>query len=237
MLIAWTWCWVKRGVRGKQSELKVAIDLVEMVPVEGNITTGDALYCQREYCKKVIEAGGDYLVIVKGNQPTLYEDIELAFARPVVGEEYKFTEDVGRHGDRREVRRLWATDALNEYLDWPGVRQVCKIEREVARKGKITRDLRYAITSLRDQVGAEALLKYVRGHWRIENRLHYVRDVTMGEDNSQVRKGSAPQVMAVLRNVVLGILRLMGVPNIAAAIRQISWTSGQALKVLGILPS
>jgi len=208
-----------------------------MVPLKGKVTTGDALYCEREYCRKVIKAGGAYLVIVKANQPTLYEDIGLAFDRRVVGEEYRFTKDVGHHGDRREVRRLWSTSALTEYLDWPGAQQVMKIEREVEQKGKKTRDVRYAITSLGAHVGPEALLQYVRGHWRIENRLHWVRDVTMGEDASQVRKGSAPQVMAVLRNVVLGILRLMGVPNIAAAIREISWTSGQALRVLGLLLS
>lgn len=224
----------QKGVTGKQGELKVASDLVERKPVAGNITTGDALYCEREYCKKVIKARGDYLVIVKHNQPDLREDIELAFTSPEVGEEYRSAEKVVRHGDRTEVRRLSATSALNEYLDWPGVRQVCRIERKVEQKGKSTRDLRYAITSLGEQVGPAALLQYVRGHWRIENRLHYVRDVTMGEDASQVRTGSAPEVMAALRNVVLGILRLMGVTNIAAAIRQISWTPGQALTILGL---
>lgn len=205
-----------------------------MVPLRGKVTTGDALYCQREYCREVIEAEGDYLLIVKANQRTLYEDIEFVFAEPVMGEEYRFAEERGRHGDRDEVRRLWSTNALSEYLDWPGVQQVCKIEREVEQKGKATRDLRYAITSLREQVGPEALLEYVRGHWRIENRLHYVRDVTMGEDASQVRKGSAPQVMAALRNVALGILRLMGATNIAETLRQIGWKPGEALRILGL---
>ena len=139
----------------------MATDLVDMVPLEGNIATGDALYCQREYCSKVLAAGGDYLVIVKGNQRTLYEDIKLAFALPVVGGEYRFAEDRGRHGDRKEVRRLWATTALNEYPDWPGVKQVCKIEREVDHKGKVTRDVRYAITPLGDE--PERLQKYIRG--------------------------------------------------------------------------
>ncbi len=236
MLIAWTWWWVKRGVRGRQSELKVASELIDMVPLKGKVTTGDALYCQREYCRKVMEAEGDYLIIVKANQPALYEDIELVFALPVLGEEYKFTETWGCHGDRKEVRRLWATNALNEYLDWPGVQQVCKIEREVEQKGKVSRDLRYAITSLGEHVGPEALLEFVRGHWRIENRLHYVRDVTMGEDASQVRKGSAPQVMAILRNVVLGILRLMGTTNIAETMREIGWKPGEALRIVGLVP-
>ena len=214
----------------------MASEVIDMVPLKGKVITGDALYCQREYSRKVMEAEGDYLVIVKGNQPTLYEDIELAFAEPVLGEEYRFTEERGRHGDRQEVRRLWSTTALSEYLDWPGARQVCKIEREVERKGKVSHDLRYAITSLGEHVGPDRLLKHVRGHWGIENKLHYVRDVTLGEDASQVRRGSAPQVMAVFRNILLGILRLMGATNIAGTVREIGWKPGEALRILRLVP-
>ena len=97
-----------------------------------------------------------------------------------------------------------ATEALNEYLDWPGVRQVCQVRRRVEQKGSVSMETRYAITSLGREPGPGKLLEYVRGHWGIENRLHYVRDVTLGEDASQVRTGAAPQVMAALRNVVLG---------------------------------
>ena len=84
------------------------------------------------------------------------------------------------------------------------------------------------------ETGPGKLLEYVRGHWGIENRLHYVRDVTLGEDASQVRTGAAPQVMAALRNVVLGLLRSGGETNIAAAIRRIGWAPGQALAILGL---
>lgn len=205
-----------------------------MVELEGKVTTGDALYCHREFCRGVVEAEGDYLVIVKANQRTLYEDIQMAFARPVVGEQYLYTESEDCHGDRKEHRRLWATDALRTYLDWPGALQVCKIERQVIQKGKLTADVRYAITSSR--AGPDKLLSYVRGHWKIENRLHYVRDVTFGEDGSQVRCGSAPEVMAVLRNIVLGLLRRRGIRNVASAIREIGWKHGEALRVLGLMP-
>jgi len=121
-------------------------------------------------------------------------------------------------------------------MDWPGVQQVCKMERVAERKGKIGGEVRYAITSLGQEVGPEQLLRHVRGHWGIENRLHYVRDVTLGEDASQVRKGSVPEVMAALRNVVIGILREAGWQNIAAALRDMGWQTGAALKLLGISP-
>ena len=206
-----------------------------MVELEGKVFTGDALYCHREFCQEVIDAGGDYLVIVKANQRSLYEEIETAFDYPVLGEQYQYAESEGRHGDRQELRRLWSTDALRDYLDWPGTEQVCKIERDVERKGKHTTDVRYAITSV--QAGPDRLMDYVRGHWKIENRLHYVRDVTLGEDGSQVRKGSGPEVMAVLRNIVLGLLRRRGVNNIAASIREIGWKPQEALRLLGLIPS
>lgn len=196
----------------------------------------DALYCQRAFCSKVVKEEGHYLVIVKRNQPTLYESIELAFRLRIPGAEYRYAEQHSQHGDRQEVRRLWATSALNDYLDWPGVQQICKIEREVKQKGKVRREVRYAITSLGGTVNPKTLIKYIRGHWKIENKLHYVRDVTLGEDASQVRKGAAPQVMAVIRNVTLALLRLSGATNIAAALRQFAWRPQRALQLLGLVP-
>ena len=124
------------------------------------------------------------------------------------------------HG-RRERRTLKATTALNEYLDWPGVAQVGQVESEVVKDGKTTHETRYFITSVsRALADASQLLKWARGHWSIENRSHYVRDVTMGEDSSRIRKGSGPQVIAALRNAAIGFLRTMGVTNIAEALRQ-----------------
>ena len=107
---------------------------------------------------------------------------------------------------------------LNEYLDWLGLGQVCCVERTRRRKGKETVERAYAITSLPpERADAARLLEIWRGHWGIENRLHWVRDVVFGEDLSQVRTGSAPQLLAALRNLVIGMLRLGGVKNISAA--------------------
>lgn len=232
------WCWRKRGVSGRahEVELSVAPDLLARVPVRGRLVTGDALYCQRRLCRQIVEAGGDYLVIVKENQPRLYQDIALLFEQPPPGEQVATAEQRDRHGDRQEVRRIWASTALRGYLDWPGAAQVCKVERQASRRGTTTEEVRYAITSLGERTGSAALLRHVRGHWGIENRLHYVRDVTFGEDASQVRTGAAPQVMAALRNAVLGLLRQHGYTNIAAGLRDIAWQPGAALRLLGVTP-
>jgi len=231
-------CWRNRGVKRDQheAELTVAPQVVKALSLEKKLVTADALYCQREFCRSVRDGGGDYLVIVKKNQPTLYADIELLFAQPPEDEVFASTEQHDRHGDRREVRKLQASTALCTYLDWPDVGQVCKIERVSVRKGTQTRQVRYAITSLGQQVGPDALLRHVRGHWGIENRLHYVRDVTLGEDASQVRKASAPEVMAALRSAVVGMLRQDGWTNIAAGLRHVGWQTGAALQLLGLSP-
>jgi predicted transposase YbfD/YdcC len=124
------------------------------------------------------------------------------------------------HG-RRERRTLKATTALNEYLDWPGVAQVGQIESAVEQDGKISHETRYFITSVpRSLAGASQLLVWGRGHWSIENRSHYVRDVTLGEDASRIRKGSGPEIMAALRNAAIGFLRVTGASNIAETVRR-----------------
>ena len=218
----------------QESELSMAVSLLERVSMTDRVLTGDALYCQRQLCEQVVDEGGDYLLIVKNNQKGLYEDIELCFDQPVAGQTYAYAQTEGKHGDRLELRRLWATDILKTYLDWPGHRQVVKVECWRSVKDKVTRQARYAITSLGTHTSAGRLLQLIRGHWGIENGLHYVRDVTMGEDGSQVRTGSAPQVMASVRNVVISILRLSGATNIASAIRKIGWQPNGALRMLGL---
>lgn len=125
---------------------------------------------------------------------------------------------------------------MAKHLDWPGVAQVCRIERWRCVRGKEEHDVAYAITSApRDQADAATLLAWNRGHWRIENRSHYVRDVTFGEDASQIEKGNAPQILAGLRNGLITALRAEGVKNIAAALRQNALKVQHLLTKLGIV--
>jgi predicted transposase YbfD/YdcC len=205
-----------------------------MLPLKARLLTGDALYCQREICRQVVGAGGHYLLIARENQATLYRDIELFFTEPPFAQVFAQAEQRGRHGDREETRRIRASLGLKGYLDWPRAEQVMMIERKTKRKGKVEREVRYAITSQDSRVGPARLLWQVRRHWSIENRLHYVRGVSFGEDASQVRKGAAPEVMAALRNAVIGILRGAGWANIAAALRHYAWRQDAVLALLGL---
>ncbi len=142
------------------------------------------------------------------------------------------------HG-RIEKRTIQVSDALNEYLEplFPYVGQVFRINRITTNlKGEQRQEyVHYGITSLTpEQADPKRLLNLSRNHWHIENRVHYVRDVTYDEDRSQVRTGSGPRVMAGLRNAAIGILRLWGFTNIASANRTCSWNRKIILQMVGI---
>ena len=133
-----------------------------------------------------------------------------------------------------EVRRLWASDALVGYSNWPSLAQGCRLERVVEHRGKERREVAYAVTSLSPQeANPRHLLALWRGHWGIENRLHWVRDVTFDEDRCQVRTGAAPQIMAALRNLTISLLRLAGQRNIAEAFRRHAAHTSEALALVG----
>jgi predicted transposase YbfD/YdcC len=236
MLIRPILCSVNRGVRtdAREAELKAVPRLLAEIDLRGRVVTFDALHTQVKTARQIVKAGGDYFMVVKENQPQLLGDIQLLFDEPPPGEVFAQSLKRGRHGDRREERFLEASASLNGYLKWPHVGQVCRIERKVSRKGQTTAQIGYAVTSLTpERADADRLQRLWRGHWSIENRLHWVRDETMSEDRSQIRTGSAPQVMAALRNTTLGILRHFGVDNVAAALRRHARYPHEALAMMG----
>ena len=129
---------------------------------------------------------------------------------------------------------MTSTTILNDHLDWPGVKQVCRLERTTLRNGKTTREVAYAITSAsRARADAARLLAWWRGHWGIENKEHWVRDETFGEDRSRVRSGSAPQILASVRNLVMNWLRVRKIINIAKALRENAWNPQRLFTTLG----
>ena len=136
-----------------------------------------------------------------------------------------------------ETRAIWTSQILSGYTDWPHMAQVCRIERTVSRGSKSSRDISYAVTSLGPhKATARRLLKLSREHWGIENRLHWVKDVTFDEDRSQVRTESAPQVLSAIRNTVIGLLRIAGNSNIAAALRRNAARPNIPLGLVGAKP-
>ena len=213
----------------QRSELAVAYRLIAHIDWKGKVLTGDALYCQRCLCAAILLAGGDYLVLVKANQPHLLEDLRLLFAPPApakragegilrLAEQQAHTTNKG-HG-RMEIRSIRVSSELQGYSDWPGLDQVFQIRRRWQSKGQWREEVRYGVSSLPATIGIpERLLKLKRGHWTIENGLHYVKDVTMGEDRSTVHADNGPKIMAALRNTAISLLRRAGFSTMAARLR------------------
>lgn len=208
-------------------------------PLTGKVITLDAGLTHPALATQILEQGGHYLMVVKRNQARLYEELAWYFDTPPLpcDRPWRVVQEVTKGHGRIEVRRLTCTDDLDGYVQWPGVQQVLRRECERTRltDGATSKAVTYALTSLTAmEANAGHLASLWRRHWAIENRVHYVRDVTMGEDAHQMHTGNAPQALAALRNAWLNILRTQGWANMAEALRHYSWSLPEALALLGV---
>jgi len=228
------------GDDGKaEAELTVAPALVARIDWRDRVLAGDALFCQRDLCRQVRAAGGDYLLLVKDNQPALHDAIRLLFdppndldPLPLLDRREATTLNRG-HGRADERRGLVASTDLTAYLDWPGVQQVFRVERTWRERDHDHRARHYGITSLPPgRADAAYLLALRRGHWAIENALHRQKDVAFGEDASLIHLGQGPTVMALLRDAALNLLRRAGVRQIAARLRHHAQYPEQAVALV-----
>jgi len=228
----------QHAVDDKTNEITAVETLLHHLVLEGRIVTMDALLTQRHVAQTIVDKGGDYVMIVKENQPRLRADIELVFTLPPVGDRQETARTIDMGHGRIEQRNITTSEALVGYSDWPGLAQVFELGRHVLiqNTGEERVEVVYGVTSLRPERATPGhLLALVRGHWQIENKSHWVRDVTFDEDRSQVRCGNIPQVMAALRNTAIGLLRWAGHTNIAAACRRLAAQPVQALALIGIV--
>jgi predicted transposase YbfD/YdcC len=225
----------QQAVAEKANEIAAAPQLLAGRDLRGTVTTMDALLAQRSLAGQILAQGGHYLVSVKRNQPTLYEDIALWFESParLVGEAgWDEVTTVGKGHGRLERRTLVASTALNDYVTWPGVGQVLKrtCRRVILKTGRVHEATSYAITSLTpEQASAAELEALWRDHWTIENRTHYVRDVTFGEDAGQAHCGHTPHNLAVIRNALIVLVRRHHWSSVADAIRHYGASPDRAL--------
>jgi predicted transposase YbfD/YdcC len=222
-------------------EIGAVLALLEGLDLSGWIVTGDAKLTQKAIVDKIMAQGGDYVLTVKDNQPTLRDDIGTLFSEPkVVAETISSTRRTDLHGSRIEVRTLQASSALTaEYCGWTGLQQVFRVERHRIdkRTGARTVTVGFGITSLApDRADAKRLAAILRGHWGIENRLHWLRDVGFGEDASRIRTGKAPQTMAIFRNVAISFLGLLGYDSPIEGLRRFAWNSADAVKLVSQRP-
>jgi predicted transposase YbfD/YdcC len=215
---------LKEQVTGeKQNELSIVSQFLTPLLVQGRIISADALHTQCAFCWQVRRWEGDYVLIVKGNQPSLHDDLKLFFREPPADcRDWRSARTVDKGHGRLEIRELVASTELNDFLagQWAGVAQVFRLTRIVKEDGKTRTEVVYGITSLSPtEASPERLLALVREHWAIENRLHWRRDVTLREDHSQVRKGDAPRVLALLNSFLLAVLDFLGVSNVPKQMR------------------
>lgn len=220
------------AVDSKENEIVAAPRALEGVCVTGKIVTGDALHTQRAISAQIVERGGDYLWPVKENQPRLYEDIQRLFApdqpKPGFGKittDFLSASKVNLGHGRLEKRSIQTSAMLNDYLDWPGLGQVYRLERKFSwvRQGKVYKtscEIEYGITSLsRDQASPSKVLQVRRKHWLVETGLHYRRDVTFHEDATRMTIGAAGRILATVHNLVLSLIKRAGYNNAAQARR------------------
>lgn len=218
------------AVAGKSNEITAFRPLLAGLDLARTVITADALHSQREHAEFLVANRAAYVIIVKRNQPRLYRQLKALPWRAVpVGDHTRNR----RHG-RDEVRRLQVVTTAG--LLFPHAVQALRVTRRTKPIG--SRRWRtvtvYALTNLTAYQASPAhLADYLRGHWHIE-ALHHIRDVTYGEDASQVRTGAAPRAMAGLRNLAVGVLRHHGVTNIAKALRHNARDSHRPLTLLGI---
>lgn len=221
-------------VGAKTNEIPCFPVLLERIPdLTGVVVTADALHAQRSHADYLHERGADYLVTVKGNQPSLHRQLAfLPWKKVPVG-------DRQRERARGKVTiRTTKAVRIATGIDFPHAAQAVQITRRTRSATgprQWSTEVAYAVTSVpTHRAGPELLGAWVRGHWGIENRLHYTRDVTFGEDASQIRTGTAPRVMASFRNLVLNLYRLAGITNIAEATRHTARDPRRALQLIGL---
>ncbi len=218
-------------VDAKSNEIPAVRDLLAgfaAADLHGCVITVDAMHTQDETAQAIGDAGADYVFTVKANRPKLLAALKK-LPRNKVPTGSRSTET--GHG-RRATRTIKVIDlpALPGWPEFVGVSQVAQLRRTVAKAGKKSVEVVYLITSVdRHDAPPAVLAAWVQNHWGIENRLHWVRDVTFDEDRSQVRTGPLPRIMASLRNTALNLLRLIGRTEIAAATRHHSHHPDQTI--------
>lgn len=232
-------------VDAKSNEITALPELLALLNLEGNVVTIDAMGCQVEIARQIIDQGGEYVLSLKENQPSLYTDCVELFAwlkgPHALDEEIVLGADEqvdGGHG-RVETRQVWCTSALEGVGScerWPGLRSLVMVESTRHINGQDEVEQRYYISSLPGATDADAqrLNGIIRTHWEIENRVHWVLDVAMAEDTNRTRKGESAQNLALVRKLALNLLRreTSVKTGFAAKQKRAGWDHNYLLKIL-----
>lgn len=226
----------------KENEIVVAPKLLQYLDLRKKVVIGDAIHTQRQLSIQIVEAGGDFVWIVKDNQAKTRQAIEQLFApeQPVAGLgcpplDFRSAKTVEKQAGRIEERQITVSSLLNEYLDWPYLGQVFKVERRFTSlaTGAVECEVQYGLSSLTAQkADPQRLLAIVRSEWGIENGLHYRRDVTFQEDATRMTDKRLGRVMAMINNLVISLLNHHGFDNHAHARRVFNAAPAKALALI-----
>lgn len=226
----------------KENEIVVAPKLLSCLDLRNAVVIGDAMHTQRQLSIQIVASGGNFVWIVKDNQPKTREAIERLFSPqksiPGCGNppmDFQSATSVEKQVGRIEERTLTVSSMLNDYLDWPHLGQVFKLERRFTHlaTNTVTYEVQYGLTSLpAKDASPERLLKIVRSEWGIESGLHYRRDVTFEEDRTRMTKKPMGRAMSIINNLVISLLNSQGFTNHAHARRLFDASPGKALTLI-----
>jgi predicted transposase YbfD/YdcC len=235
------------AVGSKENEISAAPQVLQALDLRGKIVRADALLTQRELSIQIVEAGGKYVWVVKDNQPETRKAIETLFqpeaALPgtsLPANDFRTAHTTGKEHGRIELRTLTASSLLKDYLSWPYVEQVFRLERRrlTLATGQVEHEVVYGLTALTAQeAGPERLLALMRDYWGIENGLHYRRDVTLHEDATRLLAPRLAEVMALINNLVIGLTLHEGWKNLAQARRHYAGCLSDALALVLRVPA
>lgn len=228
--------------KDKENEITVAPKLLQCLDLRNKVVIGDAMHTQRQLSSQIVEAGGDYVWLVKDNQANTRQAIEQLFApeKPVLGMgspamDFQSAHTSEKQAGRIETRQITVSSLMNDYLDWPCLGQVFKLERRfiTLATGEVETEVQYGLTSLTAQKASpEKLLAIVRSAWGIENGLHYRRDVTFQEDQTRMTDKKMGRAMAIINNLVISLLNNQGFTNHAQARRELNASPSKALALI-----
>lgn len=222
----------------KSNEITAIPKLLELLALKGCIVTIDAMGCQRDIAAQIIGQEGDYVLGLKGNQGNLHEAVEDFFTtadqQQFAGVSHDYKEEVDKDHGRLERRRYWITEDLRTVPDtqnWKGLRSIGMVERTCWQGESQTIERRYFINSISAQ--AKRFAHAVRGHWGVENPLHWRLDVVLGDDASRIRKGNGPAIMTSIRHLCMNLFEQESSSvSLAKKYRKAAWNDNYRAKVI-----
>ena len=241
-------------VADQSNEITAVPELLRVLELSGCIVTLDAMGCQKKIAREIVEADADYVLALKGNQEKVHEEVQSFLDAtleeqqrqrpkgapvPKAAQTLQSLETVEKDHGRIETRRYYQSDCLEWFADkgkWEGLASVGLVESVRELDGKTTVERRYYLSSLK--LGVEAFARAVRGHWGVENKLHWVLDVCFGEDQSRAREGYAAENLATLRRLALNLLKREKTKKrgIRGKMLNASWDHSYLLNLLGLEP-